>query len=88
MITVYKYVLPVMDVCTVMIPRGAEFLTVGEQRGDVCLWAKVDTEKDVEEMTFRIAGTGHALANGKFSYIGTVMMCEGTLVFHVFECAK
>ena len=86
---VFKYVIPANDVATIRMPINSELLTVHAQRNDICLWALVDPdEQRTEDVTFRIAGTGHILANGKFFYIGTVFFAEAQLVFHVFEAKK
>ena len=86
-LAVWKYVLAVRDLTTIQVPKGAEFIHAHEQQGQICLWATVDTQETRrEERTFRIAGTGHILTNGKFDYVGTVHLDNGLIVFHVFEC--
>jgi hypothetical protein len=88
---VWKYELSIHklqpnDLITIQLPVGADILTVHEQHGSICLWALVNTNATKIERTFRIAGTGHNLANGNFKYIGTAFLEDGALVFHVFEC--
>ena len=85
--SVWKWVLTENDLSTVAMPVGAEILSVHEQMGNVCLWALVDLDEDRRrERTFRIAGTGHVIANcKKLDYIGSVHFMGGSLVFHVFE---
>ena len=83
---VWKWVLFTRDLTTIQVPKGAEFLHVGEQHGSICIWALVNPgETKREERTLRIAGTGHNISNGKFNYIGTVHLEGGELIFHVFE---
>ena len=84
--TVWKWTLTARDLTTIRVPKGGKLLSVHEQRGQICLWALVDPQKETEERTIRIAGTGHILANGKFQYLGSVHLDAGQLVFHVFEC--
>jgi hypothetical protein len=84
---VWKYILSIKnDLMTIRLPKGSKPLTVHEQFGEICMWVLVIPTADTKERTFRIAGTGHNLADGNFSYIGTAFIDDGELVFHVFEC--
>ena len=84
---VWKWELPLQDVATIQVPKGTEFLHVHDQHQSLCIWGLCDPAEDQqEERTFRVAGTGHPLANGKFKYIGSAHSRGGHLVFHVFEC--
>ena len=65
------------------MPKGAEVLTVQEQHGNICMWARVDPKRETERRLFRIVGTGDDRADGE--YVGTVQMCGGDFVFHIFE---
>lgn len=68
------------------MPVGAEILTVGVQHERICLWAKVDVNAPKAPREFQIVGTGHTMDNGgNTTYIGTVMLSDGYLVFHIFE---
>lgn len=83
---VYKYPLRVNDEVSVMLPFGAEVLTVQEQRGEPCLWALVDPAMREIEYVFRIAGTGHDIEwKEGMVHCGTFQLRGGELVFHVFE---
>lgn len=86
---VYKYELPLMDLATIRLPKEAQVLSVGEQRGNLFIWALVDAdETETRERTFRIAGTGHNLnLDYHDRFIGTVLMHNASLVFHIFEIA-
>lgn len=84
--TIHKYELS--PTLTKFLPRGARVISVGVQRGRICLWAVVDPKEPLERRDFHIFGTGftmpaHIAENGYF--IGTVMMDGDTYVFHVFE---
>ena len=72
------------------IPQGAKPLHVREQRGTMCMWLLVDTEKPKERRIFVIQGTGHELSidTDKAVYIGTAFMDSGNFVFHIFEVLK
>ena len=90
--TVYKYKLPLDDYVKIVMPKGAEIISVGEQEQELVIWAVVDsTAIEHRNKVFRIAGTGHPLSrnlsNGpdeKLLFIGTVQHSNG-LVWHVFE---
>ena len=82
MITVYKYSLEPGDNVTVLMPEGAEILHVATQ-GDVpCIWARVDTERPKKPYIFHMRGTGHPNATG--DHVGSFLMHNGSLVFHLF----
>lgn len=82
---VYKYPLEITDRVTISMPQGARVLTVQMQHSNPCLWVWVDPDAPLEERTFRIAGTGHAIVERGAAYIGTFQMRHGDVVFHVFE---
>jgi len=87
MITVYKYKI-VPNQNSILIPKGAEILTVQTQDNIPCIWAKVDTEAKHEERFFEIFGTGHKIhcdMGVDRKYIGTFQIDNGNFVFHLFE---
>lgn len=93
--TVWKFELPLQDaIIEVEMPKGAQILHVGKQGAEriVYLWALVESDADKETRRFRIHGTGHPLANNAGTgyntydtYVGTAIMLDGMLVWHVFE---
>jgi hypothetical protein len=95
--TIHKYPLPVGDLPTITMPKGAEILCAKTQGGeDITLWAIVETNADFELRRFCVVGTGKevpSIDNGrrslsagvKLKFIDTVLLCGGKLVFHVFE---
>ncbi|GAH37849.1 unnamed protein product [marine sediment metagenome] len=85
--TIFKYPLRPDDYQIVIMPRGAQILTVQAQRERPCLWALVETDNEPEERHFRMAGTGHLFTSKDklLRYIGTFQVKAGELVFHVFE---
>lgn len=80
---VFKYPLPIVDRQQLHLPRGAEIVHVGEQYGQVQLWALVDPAAPPEPVELCIAGTGRDWPDG-YRYIGTVQPSYG-LVWHVGE---
>jgi hypothetical protein len=85
--TIYKYPILVVDEQTVIMPFGAEILTVQMQNGQPCLWALVDTSNPINQRHIQVRGTGHDCSDAG-RYIGTFQMENGELVFHVFEVVK
>lgn len=84
--TVYKYPLEITDEQTILLPSSAKPLHVATQCGDLHLWALVDTDAPIVPRKFRIHGTGHQIHDAdRLSFIGTLMMHDRQLVFHVFE---
>lgn len=68
-----------------MMPRGAKPLSVHMQNGVPCMWLLVDPSADREERSFHTAGTGHKLPDNISAFIGTFLVENDALVFHVFE---
>lgn len=90
MTKIFKYQWPVsafgpVDVAMFHIPKGAKILSVREQHSSICIWALVDTGKELEMRTFRIVGTGHDVPDTCTAHLGTVFFHNGILVLHVFE---
>lgn len=87
--TIWKFPLETTDEQVVDMPSGAKALTVQTQDGCACLWALVNPDNaTVEHRLIRIYGTGHSIPKHPGDYIGTYQLCNGALVFHVFEAPK
>lgn len=83
---IYKYPVEVADVQTILLPLGAQILTVQEQNGQPYIWAIVNPETDSEPRRFRLYGTGYNIeTDNVLKYIGTFQLLCGRLVFHLFE---
>ena len=82
--TIHKYLLNT-GLTVVQVPKGGVVLSAQEQFGDVCVWVVVDTEREFEERHFEVLGTGHFMPEGKRTFIGTIQLMGGSLIFHVFE---
>ncbi len=67
------------------MPVGAKPLSVHAQNGNICLWAEVDTDAEKESRKFVIVGTGHPVPVEAGVFIGSALLNDGALVFHVFE---
>lgn len=90
--TIWKFPLETTDLQTIVMPEGAEFLTLQVQAGEPALWALVDDEAPKQQRTFATYGTGRPVrdmakrqAGEQQTYIGTYQLDAGALVWHVFE---
>jgi len=90
--TIFKYELK--GVChqnmvePVLMPHDARFLHVGSQGDSMFIWAEVDTESSELEFNFEVFGTGHEMVEDMGIariHIGSLIMNEGALVFHVYH---
>jgi hypothetical protein len=85
---IYKYPLPMENVSTITMPKGAEVLTVQVQHGSPYVWAIVDDKASPERRNFEMFGTGFEMPETHFiesrKYIGTIQLQRGDLVYHVF----
>lgn len=81
---IYKYLLQMLDYQKISMPSEAIILHVGEQDGDIMVWAMVETDNPIESRHFKIYGTGHIIEENARRYIGTVTM-RNSFVWHIFE---
>lgn len=81
---VWKFTIPIDDAFEISMPIGAELLCVREQDNRGQLWARVVPERPVEPRRFFLRGTGHPV-DLDCKYVGSFMMHDGALVFHLFE---
>lgn len=82
---VWKYPIPLRAAISILMPAGAQVLSLQLQHDEPVLWALVDTdtEEPPEEREFYLVGTGHPIPNCAGHHIGTFQL-HG-LVFHLFE---
>jgi hypothetical protein len=86
--TIYKYIINPNNE-EILMPAGAEVLSVAFQRDDFCLWAKVDPKAPACTRKFIAFGTGHLIPpalNNSLKFIGTGF--TGPYVFHAFEIVE
>lgn len=83
--TIWKYKIDVTDRQMIEMPCGAELLSVGVQDGHPVLWALVNPTHYQPYRVLRIYGTGHPVDDEPKRFVGTFMLHDGALVFHVFE---
>lgn len=90
--TVYKYRLEATEVQTLKIHGlketdsfNEQFLKVDSQKDEAYIWCMVDTDEDEKEVTVRVVATGEPMPTiSKDNYLGSFMVYNDTLVFHVF----
>jgi hypothetical protein len=89
---IYKYPLEITDKQELAIPENAKVLSVGSQGGQLFVWIEhvypaISGMVKCEHFTFFIKGTGHAFEDNALlqpTFLGTVLMAEGSLVWHVY----
>ena len=82
---IWKYQLRLTGQQSLIMPKGAEFLSVQMQGEILCLWALVDEYRgDTETTLITLYGTGHRVPRDPGEHIATVQCDDGSLVFHVF----
>lgn len=84
--TIWKFPLEMKDEQVIQVPPMHRLLCVQFQQEQLCLWVEVNELQTARsDVTIAIVGTGHEIPNGfKHSYIGTVQMYGGTLVWHIY----
>ena len=82
---VWKYELT--PAIIIEMPRGAQILSVAEQNNKICLWALVDPYAETEAREFHVFGTGHEISIKSLNFVGTALLNNAGLVFHVFEAS-
>lgn len=84
---IFKYPLLPEDEQVVSIPIGSKLLSVAEQRHAVVVYAIVPVDvKETKDVKIWVHGTGHHLLvhPSDMSFLGTVNLYDGKLMFHVF----
>lgn len=83
---IWKYPLQVIDLQSLLIPKGAKLLTVQTQGDMPQLWTLVDEKAQIVPRNFATYGTGNPIPDSDpGQYVGTYQIQGGVLVFHVFE---
>ena len=84
--TIWKYELNPNRIQTIAIPFGGRILTVQTKGDDAPLmWVLVDPEMPAQDRHIGIFTTNTAVPDDPGRYIGTFLIYEGTLEFHLFE---
>jgi hypothetical protein len=83
---IWKFPVTAADQFTLTLPVGARVLEVATQYEHPQMWVLVDPDAHMEERTFYVCGTGHAIAEN-LNYLGSFQLDAGAFVGHVFEAA-
>jgi hypothetical protein len=84
---IFKYILKAEDKQVLTLPLPAKILSVAEQFQNIVLYAMVypDCRQGSVDRTIYIVGTGHDAEHlYDKTFIGTVKLAEGALMFHIF----
>ena len=84
---IYKYKLTLMDEITIHMPLGAKILHVECQQDIPCIWALVSPENRIVPHHFVMHGTGHKVSPDVGEHVGSFLMHQGQLVFHLFRAS-
>ena len=82
---VFKYLLNLNGIQKIEMPKDAKILCVQGQNNEMCLWALIDPDNQLETRQIRVFGTGRDIPDIKLDYIGTVQMLAGSIIWHIFE---
>lgn len=82
---IWKFPLEIVDEQLIDVPEGARILSVALQFEQLCVWAIVEVDAEMVPHRFSVRGTGHAVTGDEGTFIGTVQMGGGALIWHVFE---
>ena len=82
--TVYKFQLS-PGRTTLNLTAEAKILHVAEQYNGVCLWAELDTDAPGFSRSFCPVPTGGEVPYDSKGFVGTVLMMNGSLVYHIYE---
>lgn len=82
---IWKFPIHAISAQSILMPKGAEIVSVQTQQGNPVMWAIVDTHADKEQRKFAVFGTGHNMPKDGLKYIGTWQESNQFLVWHLFE---
>ena len=80
---VWKYELKMTDVQSINVPVEAEALSAMMQRGNLCIWLRVDPEKPKKDRYIAVLPTG-VDCPPDWDHVDTFFYETENLVFHVF----
>ena len=84
---IWKYLIPIEERFIILnLPIGAVPLRFEVQNKCPTLWVRVNPYAILSPRRFLCVGTGHEINGGpEYRYIGTCLMDDGALVWHLFE---
>jgi len=84
---IYKYKIAMTDEQVLVLPEGAQIISIIEQYGKPVVYAMVNTKAQPDQIyNIRTIGTGQAIGDNlsKYKFIGTLSFRNVNLVFHYF----
>jgi hypothetical protein len=85
---IYKYTLS-DNPTEIEMHKSSRILSVQNQDSTLQIWALVETVSPLIKRKFRVFATGEEIVStDKLEYIGTCLVFNGILVWHVFEVKK
>lgn len=86
MTTIHKFEVSPLGNFVCCLPQGAKFCHVAEQRKEeINMWFEVDTDNPRVERHFAVYGTGQPIHESNVKYLGSFILMNGELVFHLHE---
>ena len=90
MMVIYRYVIePTKEKHILHLPAYSEILSIQNQYGELCVWAKINYPHigETEAHSLRVFMTGEEFIKepNDLRFISTVQMRGGSLVLHIFE---
>lgn len=82
--TIWKFPIDATTRQAVHLPKGAKVLSCQFQRDQLCLWAMVDPTEETERRLVWLIGTGNEVPSPPLTFVCTVQVMGGSLIFHVF----
>lgn len=84
--TIWKFELTPNRIQSLPIPIGGQILTV-QNKGENAplMWVLVDPDMPLQDRYLGIYTTNTAVPDNPGRYIGTFLLFDGTLEFHLFE---
>lgn len=87
---IWKFSFPIQGELEVDMPTGAKILCFEAQNNVPTIWALVQVTAEEVKRKFCVLGTGQKVSSDicDATYVGTVLMYEGDLVFHLFDLGE
>lgn len=84
--TIHKHNLRIDDEQILNLHQGFRLLSIKEVNGTPYIWVEVNTNEPKVEVLIHTVGTGHEITfdTARAQYIDTVVMFNGSLVFHFY----
>jgi hypothetical protein len=85
---IFKFPAPITGRFDLSLPANVSILSVAMQHETPCIWAIVDDQEARWNRSFAWFGTGQPIpeeSDERLAFIGTVLIENGSLVFHLFE---